>query len=77
MGPKRGLIMPRKYGAKIKRVVVFLFFYIIVKGFWGVLIIPKWLILIPGHIAILFGTFLKRPKMGPNIDPRPPYLLLK
>ena len=26
-------------------------------------IILKWLILTPGHIAILFGTFLERPKM--------------
>ena len=42
--------------------------------YWGVLIIPKWLILTPGHIAILFGRFLELPKNRLNLDPRTPYL---
>ena len=36
----------------------FLFFPNLLLYFWGVLgvyIIPKWLIKVPGHIAILFG----------------------
>ena len=42
--------------------LVFPFVYCIF-GFYGVLIIPKWLIEVPGHIPILFGIFLELPKM--------------
>ena len=41
--------------------------------FWGVLIIPKWLINDSGWIAILFGTSKNVTKYGP----RAPYLLQK
>ena len=41
---------------------------------FGVLIIPKWLINYFWSIAIFFGTFLERPKLWPNPDPRTPYL---
>ena len=30
-------------------------FFIVILGFYEVYIIPKWLIKVPGHIAILFG----------------------
>ena len=42
-------------------------FFIYVLVFWGALIIPKWLILIPGHIAILVGWFLELPKIRSNL----------
>ena len=38
---------------------------------------PKLLIWAPGHIAILFGTFLDLPKKRTRMDPQPPYLLQK
>ena len=38
------------------------------KFLW-VLIIPKWLIKVPGHIVICFGTFLELREMIPNMDP--------
>ena len=41
---------------------------------YGFLIIPEWLILIPGHIAILFAWFLELPKNQLNMDPRTLYL---
>ena len=41
-------------------------------GFGGFLIIPKWYILTPGHMAILFGEE-KSTKYGPQA----PYLLQK
>ena len=31
-----------------------------------VLILPKWLIKVPGHIAILFGSFLELSKKWPT-----------
>ena len=40
----------------------------------GVSIIPKWLINYSWSIAIVFGTFLERTKMRPNLDPRSPHL---
>ena len=40
----------------------------------GVLIIPKWLILSPGHIAILFGMISGTSKNRLNVDPRSLYL---
>ena len=43
-------------------------------GVWALLIIPKWLVLTPGHIAIRFGWFLELPKNQLNLDPRTPYL---
>ena len=42
--------------------------------FLGVLIIPKWLINDSWHIAILFGSFLKRSKNLSNIDLSTPFL---
>ena len=39
----------------------------------GLLIIPKWLILTPGHTAILFGWFLELPTTRSNLDPRTLY----
>ena len=46
------------------RLFIYIFFLFFFGGvaFW-VLIIPIWLIQVPGHIAILFGTFLELPKM--------------
>ena len=44
--------------------------------FWG-LIIPKWLIKAPGHIPLLFGSFLELPKCSPNLAPYTPYLSQK
>ena len=41
---------------------------------FGVLIIPKWLITVPGHIPILFGSFLELQQNSPNLDPYTPYL---
>ena len=41
--------------------------------FFGV-IIPKWLMNASWSIAILFGTFLERHNMWPNMDPWTPYL---
>ena len=32
---------------------------------------------VPGHIALLFGSFLGLPKNRPNMDPRTPYLSQK
>ena len=43
----------------------------------GVLIIPKWLILTSGHIAILFGSFLDFPKCSPNLVPSHPLFIPK
>ena len=43
------------------------------KVLW-VLIIPKWLIKVPGHIAILFEWFLELPSF---VDPYPQYLSSK
>ena len=45
--------------------------------FWGVSIIPTWLILTPGHIAIVFGTFLELPTNRLSMDARTSYLLPK
>ena len=42
--------------------------------FLWALIIPKWLIKVPGHIPIVFGTFLELPKNRPNIDPGPLFI---
>ena len=50
-------------------------FFNVFRGTFGVLIIPKWLINDSWSIAILCGTFLDRPNMWPNLDPRSPYLL--
>ena len=47
------------------------------KWFYGVLIIPKCLIHDSCSIAILCGSFLERPSMWPNLDPRTPYLSQK
>ena len=37
----------------------------------------KMVIVIPGHIAIVFGTFLEFPKNRQNVDPQTPCLLQK
>ena len=50
----------------------FRFFFFICYGIvwvFGVYIIPKWLIKVPGHIAILFGWFLEVPTFCQNLDP--------
>ena len=47
-----------------------LIFYCIFWGF-GVLIIPKWLIEVPGHIPILFGWFRELRTFCQNRDPEP------
>ena len=36
-------------------------FFTVLIGVYGVLIIPKWLIKVPGHIAILFTRFFELP----------------
>ena len=46
-------------------------------GFLGVQIIPKWLNKAPGHIPILFGSFLELPICSPNLDPCTPYFSQK
>ena len=43
-------------------------FLMVLQWFWGVLIIPKWLIHDSGHIPIFLGTFLELPKNRPNMD---------
>ena len=43
-------------------------------GTFGALIIPKWLIKVPGHIPIFFRTFLELPKCSPNLASYTPYL---
>ena len=48
--------------------VCFLIYYCIF-GVYGVYIIPKRLIKVPGHIAILFRWFLELRKFGQNLDP--------
>ena len=53
---------PQKYGKHVRRVFCSSWLFNIIMGYLVVLIIPK-LILTPGHIAILFGTFLERPNM--------------
>ena len=53
--PKAKVQKMALWGKKIKRFsVLFLIFYCIFWGFW-IYIIPKWLIKVPGHFAILFG----------------------
>ena len=47
---------------------------IIFYGIFGVLIIPKWLIEVPGHIPIFFGSFLELRQISPNLAPYTPYL---
>ena len=44
------------------------FFYVFV-GFQRILIIPEWLIKVPGHIAILFISFLELPQIRDLLDP--------
>ena len=61
-----------KYSKLFKCFFGFSWFECILFFCWGVLIIPKWLIKVPVHIAILFGSFLE-----PNMGPRTPYLLQK
>ena len=46
-------------------------------GFFGVYILPKWLIKVPGHIPILFGWLLELRKFCQNLDPGTSYLLPK
>ena len=36
--------------------------------FFAVLILPRWLIEVPGHVPILFGSFLELSKNRTNID---------
>ena len=43
--------------------------------FFGVLLAPKWFLLVPRHIPILFGSFLELVEYRPNIDPQALYLL--
>ena len=40
-------------------------------GFFGVYIIPKWLIKVPGHFGILFGWFRELRKFCQNLVPEP------
>ena len=45
--------------------------------FLKVVIIPKWLIKVPGHISILFGSFLELPKISPTMAPYTPFFITK
>ena len=58
-------VIGQKYGKQFKRFVFSLGFL----GFYGVLIIPEWLIKVPGPIAILFSCFLKLRKCLLFMDP--------
>ena len=61
-----------QYGKQVRWFFVFLSFRMF---FFGGGMIPKWLISIPGHIALFFTTFLELPTTRPNMDPRALYLL--
>ena len=52
---------------------IFLFFHVSSKYF-GVSIIPKWLIKIPGPIPILFGWFLELPTCTQHLNMFTPFL---
>ena len=73
-GPKTGSNRAQKYGNNFRRCFGLSGFFIINIKFLGVLIIPKSLILTPGHVAILFGWFLELPTNRLNLDPRTPNL---
>ena len=72
-GPERGLIRPKKR-KNVRRFVGLSWTRLVFLCFFRVLIIPKWLIKAPGHIPILFGSFLELSKMSPNLVPYNPYL---
>ena len=59
------------------RVCVFCCFFNVLIGVYGVLIIPKWLIKVPGHIPILFGWILELPTFSLFTGPDSPYLSCK
>ena len=63
-------IGPKKY----RHFFVFFWFFMVFLALFGVLIIPKWLIKVPGPIAIVIGWFWELPKFWPNVDPHPSYL---
>ena len=55
-------------------------FFSILLGFvkfCGILIIPKWLIKVPGHVAIPLGWFLELPNFSLFTGPDSPYLSWK
>ena len=55
-------------------------FWGIFWGDYGVLIIPEWLIKVPGHIAIVIGLFWELPKIAKfwtRSGPSPPVLITK
>ena len=56
-----------KYGKKVKCFVGFSCFFNVFLHVWGVLIIPKWLIKVPGNIPILVEWFLELPTFSPNL----------
>ena len=56
-------------------VLVFLSCLMHVWWLLGVLILPKWLIKVPGHISILFGTCLELPKKTAKKGPSDPLFI--
>ena len=54
-GPKTGSNRGQNPANMLGELLFFLVFLIIQYGIFGVLIIPKWLIKVPGHIPIFFG----------------------
>ena len=69
-GPKTGSNRARNTANMLSDVLFFLVFNVSL-WIWGDLIIREWLILTPGHTAILFGTFLERPKIDQTWTLRP------
>ena len=53
--------------------VCFSCIFIIFHGIFGALIIPKWLIKVPRHIPIFFGSFLELRKCSPDLDLATPF----
>ena len=56
---------------EIKRCLVFVLLSNVLIRFYGIYIILKWLIKVPGHIAILFRWFLELRFFCQNLDPWP------
>ena len=52
-------------------------FFKVILWYFVVLIMSTWPIKVPGHIPILFGSFLELPICSPNLAPYTPYLSQK
>ena len=76
--PMFAAVSPRQAGAQntANELGDFLFFvfFMYARGLLGFKIIPKWVMLTPGHIPILFGSFLALPECLPNLAPYTFYL---